>query len=655
MKIYNHIKSILEQNEKFCKEGKLFKNVVVEAGLKLDSELLSILLSDETAKKYFFTDVNSVAVFDKVKFQKFVSNKQFLPDSYTAFKNKIGLTANGEYLTEANEVVLDFPYKDCVLEGGQTKENQKRQEIFWNETLAPDEIDRLFEPKVLTNWKRYDKDGEHEVKSISLDDNLIIKGNNLIALHSLKKVYKGKVKLIYIDPPYNTGNDSFQYNDSFNHSTWLTFMKNRLEVAKELLSDDGVIFVQCDDNEQAYLKVLMDEIFKDGFINNIVAEMSNLSGNKIEHAIKGRKFPKIKEYILLYAKNKNSYELTIPKFNKSKWDNEYNIIFPELNKSLFATIKVLINEGDEIQLNKILENLKLKSLKDYLKKNNIKETNEWKLENSHRIVASKPNTALRKKALLLDLKQEVFALKNQRGDLKIIKSNFNKDTDTARIELVFAEDNNKVFYGDIWHNITTTGGVAQEGGVVLKNGKKPEDLINRVLKSTLIKNEFVLDFHLGSGTTAAVAHKMGLRYIGIEQIQNQIDMSLKRLNNVINGDTTGISKDVNWQGGGSFIYTELAKDNAEILDNIQNAKDSKDLIAIWEEIKDKPFLSYKVNPEDIDKNITDFKDLSFDNQKKLLVSLLDENQLYVNLSEIESTDHNISKEDEAINQKFYSL
>lgn len=112
MKIYNHIKTVLEQNEKFCKDGKLFKNVVVEAGLKLDPELLSILLSDETAKKYFFTDVSGVAVFDKVKFQKFVSNKQFLPDSYTAFKNKIGLTANGEYLTEANEVVLDFPYKD---------------------------------------------------------------------------------------------------------------------------------------------------------------------------------------------------------------------------------------------------------------------------------------------------------------------------------------------------------------------------------------------------------------------------------------------------------------------------------------------------------------------------------------------------------------
>ena len=130
---------------------------------------------------------------------------------------------------------------------------------------------------------------------------MIIKGNNLIALASLLKRYEGKVKCIYIDPPYNTGNDSFKYNDRFNHSTWLVFMKNRLELAKRLLSDDGVIFVQCDDNEQAYLKVLMDDILgRDNFVNSIIPQMSNLSGNKIEHAIQGRKFPKTKEYILLY-------------------------------------------------------------------------------------------------------------------------------------------------------------------------------------------------------------------------------------------------------------------------------------------------------------------------------------------------------------------
>ena len=172
-------------------------------------------------------------------------------------------------------MALVWPYKDCVLEGGQSREEDKREEIFFNETLAQDEITQLLAPKVLTNAKVFDKDGEHGFSSFHRDaevnrkrelpkdtitDNLIVKGNNLLALHSIKKEFVGKVKLIYIDPPYN--NDGFKYNDNFNHSTWLTFMKNRLEVARELLRDDGVIFVQCDDNEQAYLKVLMDEIFK---------------------------------------------------------------------------------------------------------------------------------------------------------------------------------------------------------------------------------------------------------------------------------------------------------------------------------------------------------------------------------------------------------
>nr|WP_308437099.1 site-specific DNA-methyltransferase [Mycoplasmopsis bovis] len=120
----------------------------------------------------------------------------------------------------------------------------------------------MLSPKVLGSAKKYSKNGIEEINQFSENDNLIIKGNNLIALASLLKRYEGKVKCIYIDPPYNTGNDSFNYNDKFNHSSWLVFMKNRLELAKRLLRDDGVIFVQCDDNEQAYLKVLMDEIFE---------------------------------------------------------------------------------------------------------------------------------------------------------------------------------------------------------------------------------------------------------------------------------------------------------------------------------------------------------------------------------------------------------
>ena len=151
---------VLKQDERLVVEGKLAKNKVIELALELDVDLLKLLKKSNEMVKVFFQDVDGVLVFDKVKFQSFVSNKQFLPDSFTEYKNKIGLMAGKQYLTDSNEVVLAFPYKDCVLEGGQDKDDAKRDEVFWNETLAPDEVDRLLKPKILTNIKKYTADGE---------------------------------------------------------------------------------------------------------------------------------------------------------------------------------------------------------------------------------------------------------------------------------------------------------------------------------------------------------------------------------------------------------------------------------------------------------------------------------------------------------------
>jgi adenine-specific DNA-methyltransferase len=285
--LIDELKSLLQKDERLASGGELLKNKIIELAIALDKDLLELLLSHSKIKKTFFTQVGKTTIFDKDKFIKFISNKQFLPDSYTAFKNKIGLIENDKYISEKKEVVLSWPYKDCVLEGGQTKEEAKREEIFWNQTLAPDEISRLLEPKVFTNAKRIDKNGKHEFDKFKTDkkgnikDNLIIKGNNLLALHSLKERFAGKVKLIYIDPPYNTGNDSFGYNDRFNHSSWLTFMKNRLEVAKELLAKDGSIYIQLDYNEVHYFKVLMDEVFGgENFQREIIWYLSGAAGYK---------------------------------------------------------------------------------------------------------------------------------------------------------------------------------------------------------------------------------------------------------------------------------------------------------------------------------------------------------------------------------------
>jgi len=347
------LENLLLHNEEFLVEGILNKNKLSELARKYDAKLLNVLMKEEKIKNHFFSKLEEgVLVFKKDVFLQFLNNKEFLPDSFTAYKTKIGLgSRDGSLLSESRDIVLNFPYKDCILEGGQTKEDAKRDEVFFNETLAPTEITRLLDDKVFTNFKRYDKDGLHEVKEIKEDDNFIIKGNNLVVLHSLKKRYAGKVKCIYIDPPYNTGSDSFGYNDRFNHSTWLTFMKNRLVIAKELLCDDGVIFVQCDDNEQAYLKVLMDEIFGNhNFLNCVAVKMSEPSGIKMSHVEK--RLPKLKEYILLYKKNiVKLNEMKIPKEN---WDDEYKTVIVNLTKEELDFIKKVCKNENRRSFEKML-------------------------------------------------------------------------------------------------------------------------------------------------------------------------------------------------------------------------------------------------------------------------------------------------------------
>lgn len=319
LNLFDELKNTLLKNSKYSEQNtenpKLLRNVVIEDALNMNKELLHILLSNPKLKNHFFTDVDGVLVFDKNKFTWTIENKEFLPDSYTRFKQKIGLIdSNERFISSNNDVVLSFPYKDCVLEGGQTKEDQKRREIFFNETLAPEDVDCLLAPKVFTNIKKYTKAVEEKVSSISENDNLMIKGNNLLILSSMLKKYSGKVKLIYIDPPYNTGSDDFRYNDSFNHSTWLTFMKTRLELCKKLLSKEGAIYIQVDYHESHYLKVLCDEIFGvENFQREIIWRIGWLSGYKT----KENNWIRNHDTILYYSKSNQEV-----KFNKKYIDKK---------------------------------------------------------------------------------------------------------------------------------------------------------------------------------------------------------------------------------------------------------------------------------------------------------------------------------------------
>ena len=291
MKLYETLEKQLKREPNYVTDsGELKKWVVINKAQNYDAELIGLLLDDKELKAKFFLDIKGVLVFNQSFFIQFLEQKNYLNDSYTAYKNKVGLTIDGKFLKQRNEVALVWPFKDCVLEGGQSREEDKREEIFFNETLAQDEITQLLEPKVLTNAKRYTSKGEKPLEKFNrnkngiITDNLIIKGNNLLGLHSLKEEFYGQVKLIYIDPPYNTGNDGFNYNDRFNQSTWLTFMKNRLEVARQLLSEDGAIYVNLDFNQVHFAKVLMDEIFgNENFQREIIWRIGWLSGYKTTH------------------------------------------------------------------------------------------------------------------------------------------------------------------------------------------------------------------------------------------------------------------------------------------------------------------------------------------------------------------------------------
>ena len=611
------LEQLLAKNGTFMVEGALNKNKLAELARQYNPELLSLLMSDEKISNHFFSKLETgMLVFKKDVFLQFLNNKEFLPDSFTAYKTKIGLATENKYISENQEVVLNFPYKDCILEGGQTKDDAKRQEVFFNETLAPTEINRLLDDKVLTNFKRYDKDGEHEVEELAETDNLIIKGNNLIVLHSLKKRFAGKVKLIYIDPPYNTGNDSFNYNDSFNHSTWLIFMKNRLEVARELLSDDGLIFVQCDDNEQAYLKVLMDEVFsRNNFISNIV--WKGRGGRQDSKYV-----AQIHETIIFYAKNKERAIL-----NKAFIEDTSNYAYED-SRGNYKT--QLIRKWGSNSRREDRPNLFY----------------EVEFE-GNKVLPILPNGDDGCWRWSKNRLEE--AIKN---DMVV---SLEKDGRTELYEKIYKGDGKKQTVFTSWIDESFSG----QGTKVLEeifkekvfDYPKPEQLVKKFIDLTTDDGDIVLDYHLGSGTTAAVAHKMNRQYIGIEQMDYIEIVSVKRLEKVIEGEQGGISKSVDWQGGGSFVYCELKNDVQEFKNEILEATTKEKLLEVFELAKKSSFLSYRIDPKTLKKN--EFEKLSLAEQKQILSEIIDNNNLYVNYSDIDDIDYGISAQDKKLNHAFY--
>ena len=403
------------------------------------------------------------------------------------------------------------------------------------------------------------------IKNDENTENMLIHGDNLLALKALEQNYSGKIKCIYIDPPYNTGSAFEHYDDNLEHSTWLSLMKPRLELLKNLLSEDGLIFVQIDDNEQAYLTVLMDEIFgRNNRLNTICIKMSEASGVKMAHVDK--RLPKLKEYILVYYKEKVP-TITPEKVQVEKWNNEYKNIITGLNEDEIDELHILINldVANEIQIercNQILKKAKVLSLTEYFKLNKIeeKESEQWKFQHAKYIIQAVGSSSvfnIAKKTQLLS--QDLMAVRSSTGLIYLIKTNFDINSKQPRVQIVFADENLLQNQGDLWLDIKTTGGVGQEGNVLFANSKKPEKLLKKIISMCTRPGDYVLDSFLGSGTTCAVAHKMNRKWIGVEMGDHAYTHAKKRLDSVIYGtDQTGISKVLNWSGGGGYKFYELA-------------------------------------------------------------------------------------------------
>lgn len=666
MKLYQTLEKQLKKEPNYVTDnGELKKWVVINKAQNYDSELLELLLENKEIKERFFIAIKEILVFNQSLFVQFLEQKNYLNDSYTAYKNKVGLNIDGKYLKQRNEVTLVWPFKDCVLEGGQSREEDKREEIFFNETLAQDEITQLLEPKVFTNAKRISAEGEkfpsaggvpkgrggffNRNKQGTITDNLIIKGNNLLALHSLKEEFAGKVKLIYIDPPFNTENDSFKYNDSFTRSTWLTFMRNRLFVAKELLSNEGAIFVHCDDNEQAYLKILLDEIFENKFVNTIAVRSSTPSGIKTAH--KNKTIIKQKDYVIVYKKSES---LTIkPQYTKrTSWDGHYTIYLDYDTRTGYnvKNLKDVLVKENILKEGQTISDLDI----------NDKSFKKFYLNNSEKICQS----AAHKNKEIDKISRENFPnqvyVHTEKGVEKGIYYNGRQlqpltNGINSIIENKAIKKDLSILLCDFWNDIDFQNTQNEGGDVSFPAGKKPELLLYRIIDMIMNKGDIVLDFYLGSGTTAAVAHKLGFQYIGIEQLDYGKNDSVQRLKNVINGEEGGISKAVNWKGGGEFVYLELMKYNQNFVEQIESVKDTKAVLKIWEEMKAKSFLNYNVDLQKQEAHIEEFKKLTLEEQKQHLVALLDKNQLYVNLSSLNDKDFAVTAEEKKVTQDFYQI
>ena len=603
----------------------------------LDPKLIRALRSVPELEQVLFRHQDGAYFFHGDRFYAFLNHKTFYPDSYTSFAQAIGLAdaLSQKPIARHSEVVLNFPYKDCMLEGRQTKDDRaQRRERFWNELLAPEEVNRLLSPKVLTNFKRYSQEGEASVEEIDpLKENWLIKGNNLIALHTLKQHFAGQVKLIYIDPPYNTGGEAniFTYNNSFNHSTWLTFMKDRLRIARDLLRNNGFIAIAIDHYELFYLGVLADEIFGRDNRLGIVSVVNNPMGRN-----QAKFFSTINDFMLVYAKN-----ASIGKFNDVILSEEFLDSFDledDIGKYRLQGF-VRIGGGDAnlrvnkpkfwypIYVSQSMNDLCLEKKEEYYEVYPITSTGRertWKLSAS-------------------STKKIIHQLIPKEENGRIVIYEKYREEKGQKVSTVWADKK----YNANHHGIRLLEKILGR-----KDFSFPKSLytVLDILKLMTNKNDIILDFFAGSGTTEHATLALNKedgrnrKFILVEQLEEHIKVCSERNQKVLAQESIS----------DSFIYCELMTHNEHWHKRIEATHTKGMLQNLWQEMRDKADLSYRL-PEEKYNEITRIleEDHEVEHLKNMLKELLDKNMLYVPYSEINDATYKVSDKDKRLNQRFH--
>ena len=643
-------KALKNLKDEYFFEGKVNKNKVIKDLEKHDRQLLGELLKSNILKENFTADVSGHLVVYVNKLIELLEMDEYWTSSYTKYSKKIGLTIKNKFLDEINDVVLDYPYKDTILKASMNKEEREIEknlfrEPFLNEVIAREEIDILLDKKILVNAKNYNQKGEYQALKFKDNDNLIIKGNNLLALHSIKDKFNNRVKFIYIDPPYNTGEDSFTYNDSFNLSAWLVFIKNRIEVAFELLKEDGVIAIQISNHQYHYLKVLLDNIFKDLGGKHVMT--FNVLVRHPDRILTGDKeYNDVIEYTLIYSKSKD-YKMPKEEVEKETTDYIYQI------KTNNNPDEILIMGGKSVEVYypKSYRVLKKegssKGLKTISVRGSIREKNS-----SGRFYV-----------------KYIEPLKEQYESETIFKIPEMGDDYLGHryISLPKSGNKNGYYYQGLPLSSKVTlkpvpnfldfkqayNLVNEEGRYSYRNGKKPEKMLQYYIELFSKENDIVMDFFMGSGSTQAASLKMNRQFIGIEQMDHIKEIAIPRLKEVICGEQSGISQEVNWKGGGSFVYVELMEKNRGFLNSVQNAKTTVELQDVFTFMLEEAEIDFRVDLEKVKETLFE---KSFNEQKETLIKIIDKNQLYFNYSEIddENVRYFIEDNDYSFNKSFYS-